>query len=212
MDRRKLVLVGGGGHCRSAIDVIESTGKFSIIAILDLPDKLGQPVLSFHINGTEDQLAAFASEGADFAVTIGQTRNAEPRVRAFDKIMAVGGSLPVIASRFAVISVHSVISAGSMVFHGAVVNAGATIGCNTILNTGSLVEHDSVVGDHTHISTRAVVNGGCRIGSRCFIGSGAIIKEGISICDDVVIGAGALVTRHITEPGLYFGVPAKRNG
>ena len=47
------------------------------------------------------------------------------------------------------------------------------------------------------------------IGSRVSIGSGVTILP-VTICDDVQIGAGAVVSRDITEPGIYAGVPAKR--
>ncbi len=49
------------------------------------------------------------------------------------------------------------------------------------------------------------------IGNRVSIGTNATIMP-VRICDDVVIGAGAVVTREITEPGLYAGVPARRIG
>lgn len=49
------------------------------------------------------------------------------------------------------------------------------------------------------------------IGDRVSIGTNATIMP-VQICDDVVIGAGAVVTRAITEPGLYAGVPARRIG
>lgn len=49
------------------------------------------------------------------------------------------------------------------------------------------------------------------IGDRVSIGTNATIMP-VVICDDVVVGAGAVVTRSITEPGLYAGVPARRIG
>ena len=49
------------------------------------------------------------------------------------------------------------------------------------------------------------------IGDRVSIGTNATIMP-VTICDDVVIGAGAVVTKSITEPGLYAGVPARRIG
>ena len=37
---KPLILVGGGGHCKSVIDVAESMGH-SILGILDLPENNG---------------------------------------------------------------------------------------------------------------------------------------------------------------------------
>jgi len=50
---------------------------------------------------------------------------------------------------------------------------------------------------------------GAKIGNHVSIGSNASILP-VNICDRVVIGAGAVVTRDITEPGVYTGVPARK--
>ena len=34
---QKLILIGGGGHCRYCIDVIEQEGKYQICGIEDIP-------------------------------------------------------------------------------------------------------------------------------------------------------------------------------
>ena len=39
MDKLEIILVGGG-HCKSCIDVIEAEGRFIIKGIIDLPDML----------------------------------------------------------------------------------------------------------------------------------------------------------------------------
>ena len=45
----KLILIGGGGHCKSCIDVIEQENKFIIAGIVDIntsiSDLLGYPML-----------------------------------------------------------------------------------------------------------------------------------------------------------------------
>jgi acetyltransferase-like isoleucine patch superfamily enzyme len=56
----------------------------------------------------------------------------------------------------------------------------------------------------------AKILGGAKIGNSCRIGSNSTILPNVQICDDVVIGAGAVVTKSITEPGTYIGVPAKK--
>jgi len=48
-----------------------------------------------------------------------------------------------------------------------------------------------------------------KIGNNVSIGSNSTILP-VEICDNVVIGAGSVVTKNISEPGKYFGNPAKR--
>lgn len=47
------------------------------------------------------------------------------------------------------------------------------------------------------------------IDKNVYIGSNATILP-VNICSNVVIGAGSVVTKDITEPGTYFGNPAKK--
>ncbi len=210
MDKQNLVLIGGGGHCRSAIDIIETSGKYSIISILDLPEKIGQQVMNYRVNGTEEMIAEYATGNNSFAITLGFISSAAARKKIYEKVKASNGSLPVIQSPFSTVAASAVIGESTMIFHRSVINSCVVIGVNNIINTGAILEHDTIIGNHNHISTGAIVNGGCKIGNNCFIGSGAIIKEGISICDEVVIGAGSVITKSINEKGIYYGVPGKR--
>ena len=51
-----IVLVGGGGHCKSVIDVVEQTKKYEILGIIDRPENLGKEILGYKIIGTDDDL------------------------------------------------------------------------------------------------------------------------------------------------------------
>ena len=84
-----LLLVGGGGHCRAAIDVIESAG-LAIAGVLDRPEVglinvLGHPVL-----GGDEVLPSLVEQGLAVLITIGQIKSAEPRIRAFNAAQAAG--------------------------------------------------------------------------------------------------------------------------
>lgn len=46
------------------------------------------------------------------------------------------------------------------------------------------------------------------VGNNVSIGTNATVLP-VRICDNVVIGAGAVVTKHIDEPGIYAGNPAR---
>jgi hypothetical protein len=48
MNHKNLILVGGGGHCKSVIDVAESAG-WTILGILDVAENVGKKVLNHTI-------------------------------------------------------------------------------------------------------------------------------------------------------------------
>ena len=193
-----LILMGGGGHCRSAIDVIESEGSHRIIGVLEDPAFQGSDVMGYPILGTDDALADLVGQGVGVLVTVGQIKTSKIRERAFAAAREVGASLPVIVSPHAYCSSHANIGAGTMVMHGAIVNAACVVGENCIVNSMALLEHDISVGDHTHIATGARVNGGVKIGPRCFIGSGAVLHNDIEIDEGAIIPAGTIVRSSVS--------------
>ena len=51
-----IILVGGGGHCKSVIDVLVDSQEFKIIGILDMKNKVGSNLLGFPIIGTDEDI------------------------------------------------------------------------------------------------------------------------------------------------------------
>ncbi len=199
-----LLLLGGGGHCRSCIDVIETTGQYEIVGIVQ-PLSDGQaPVLGYPVLGDDDDLPVLLQRYPHALITVGQIKTPAIRRRLYQRVQELGGTLPVVISPHAHISRHASVEAGTIVMHGALVNAGARIGANGIVNSQSLIEHDVEIGAHCHIATGARVNGGTRIGPGCFIGSGAILREDISIGEGAIIGAGCTVL-HDVPAGTMLG-------
>lgn len=184
-----IVLIGGGGHCRSCIDVIESTGKFNIAGIVDIPEKLGQKVLSYPIIATDSNLEELATRYRNFFIAIGHLRSPVTRILLYNKLKGLSASFPALVSSHAYVSRHAMIGEGSIVMHGAIVNANARIGINCIINSTSLIEHDAVIGDHCHIATGAIINGGVVVGGSSFVGSGCVTKQYITIPEKSFIPA-----------------------
>jgi len=190
-----IVLLGGGGHCKSCIDVIEQTGQYEILGILDPQLKIGDRVLRYEIIGTDDDVPDILKSVRHFLITVGQIKSAEKRVTLYRMIKSLKGEFPVIISPSAYVSSHSHIGEGTIIMHHAVINAGSTIGANCIINTKSLIEHDALVGDHCHISTGAIINGGCKVGSYSFVGSGAVAVQETTIPERSFIKANTLFVK-----------------
>lgn len=187
----KLILVGGGGHCISCIDVIEQEGKFEIAGIVDV-NKIGLQVLGYPILGGDDDLPALRKNYKHAFVTIGQIKTSRTRMKLFERLIFLGFNLPIIISPRAYVSRHAVIYDGSIVMHDVLINAQAEIGKNCIINTKALIEHNSKIGSHCHISTGAMINGGVTVGHGTFIGSHAVVRESAKINENFFVRSGSL--------------------
>lgn len=189
-EKKNIYLVGGGGHCVSCIDVIESTNEFVIKGLFDRHENVGQTVLGYPIIGTDADIEKYVSENNFFLLTMGQIQSAETRQKLADQIGLLGGQFAIVISARAYVSKHAELGYGTIVMHDAVVNANARIGDHCILNTKSLVEHDARVADFCHISTGAIVNGTTTIESGSFVGSGAVVKHSVTVPAKSLIQAG----------------------
>ncbi|MDC1810140.1 acetyltransferase [Bacteroides uniformis] len=203
---KKLILIGGGGHCKTVIDVAESAGHH-IMGILGKPEEVGRQVLGYNVIGVDNDIPLYADK-AEFIITVGFIKNPALRIRLYNKVLEAGGRLATLVASTAYVSKYAVLGKGTVVMHQAFVNAGAMIGDNVILNTFSNIEHDACIGNQCHISTGTMVNGDCNVGNNVFVGSQSVLSNGIRICDDVIVGAGSFVRKPIHVKGLYSGNPA----
>lgn len=206
-DKRPLILVGGGGHCKSVIEAAESVG-YEIKGILDVPNEADKEVLPGHkVIGTDDEIPQYTAN-CDFVITVGFIKNSALRIKLYNKVKEAGGRFATIVASTAYVSKYAELGEGTIVMHQAFVNAGAKVGNNCIINTFANIEHDAEVGDHSHISTGTMVNGECKIGENCFIGSQSVCANSIAIGPDIIVGAGSCVRKSLLIKGIYSGNPA----
>lgn len=208
--KEEIVLIGGGGHCRACIDVIETQDKFRIAGVIDVKGKPHKKVSSYEVIGCDQDLPELIKQYKYYLITIGQIKNAEKRRERFEHLRKLDAVFPVIISPFAYVSNKASIGDGTIVMHKAFINSGANVGYNCIINTGVIIEHDVRIEDHCHMSTGAIVNGQCTIGEGTFLGSGSITANNITIIDNTVVGAGSCVVDSIVESGVYVGSPARK--
>jgi sugar O-acyltransferase (sialic acid O-acetyltransferase NeuD family) len=190
---KEILLIGGGGHCKSVIDVIEQEDRFKIIGIVDKPELFGTSVLGYKVIGNDSELEELANKYQYALITVGQIESPALRIKLFDLVIKLGFILPSIISPKAYVSKHASIGTGTIVMHGTLINADVIIGDNCIINSQALIEHDSLISNHCHISTDATINGNVKVEEGCFIGSGSITKEGITVRNNSFIKAGSVI-------------------
>ncbi len=195
--KKKIILVGSGGHATSTINLIESNDQFKIIGIVDKVKKI-KKLLGYPIIGTDKDIKKiFKLYTKNCCIGIGQIKSHKIRTSAFNRLKKIGFKFPIIISKNVIINKSSQIGEGTTIFHNCIINSKVLIGKNCIINNGAIIEHDSIIGDNCHISTGAIINGSVKIGKNSFIGSGAIIKNNIEIGNNVVVGMGKKIKKNI---------------
>ena len=189
---KKLILIGGGGHCKSCIDVIESEGKFKVSSILDIEEKLGQDVLGYPIVGSDKDIEKFVRKNFYFIITLGQIKTADLRIKIFNQLKGLDAKLATIISPLAYVSKYAEVSEGTIVLHDALINANAKIGKNCIINTKALVEHDAIISNHCHISIGATIGGNAVIEEQTFIGAGSVVVNNTTVTQKSFVKANSL--------------------
>ncbi len=196
--KENLILIGGGGHCQSVIDVIELENRYNIVGILDVNIPLGQTVLGHKVIGEDKDITKFSrEENIFFLITVGQIKSNTKRILIHRILKDNNSKLATVISPRAYISPNSIIKSGTVIHHDVLINAGVEIGENCIINTKAIIEHGVKVGDFCHISTGAIVNGESKIADGCFLGSNSTISNSISISKNIIVGAGKFVKENI---------------
>tara|TARA_X000000950_G_scaffold251602_1_gene313089 strand:- start:1329 stop:1907 length:579 start_codon:yes stop_codon:yes gene_type:complete len=190
---KKIILIGGGSHCKSVIDVIEQEKKYSISGIVDKPEFLGTKIFKYKVIGNDLDLEFLVKKFKYAVITVGQIKSAKLRIKLFKLAKKSGFILPSIISPNSYVSKYSHIGEGTIIMHDAIINANTFIGDNCIVNSKALIEHDCSILNHCHISTNATINGGVTVGPECFIGSNVTTNNNIKIEKKSFIKAGSLV-------------------
>ena len=193
---KNLVLIGGGGHCLSCIDVIENLKTFKIIGVVD--NKVNKLInYPFFL---DDKNIDSIRKSTNYAfVTVGQIKDPNKRIQIFSELKKLKFKIPIIISKTSYLSKKVKIDEGTIILNYASINAYSEIGCNCIINTGAIIEHESTIGNNCHISTGAILNGNVNIGDNSFIGSNTVIKEGVKIGKNCIIGAGLFLKKNVKD-------------
>lgn len=203
--KKRLLIVGAGGHGKVVADIAMKMSLWESIAFLDDNDSLGE-VLGLKVIDKATEATKYVRD-SDLFVAIG---NDTIRERTQRELESAGAELPVLIHPHAVIAQDVELGVGSVVMAGVVINSCTRIGRGCIINTGATIDHDNIIEDFVHVSPGVNTGGSVRIGTGTWIGLGSKIVNNVNITGGCTVGAGAVVVKDITIAGTYVGVPARR--
>lgn len=187
-----LIMIGGGGHALSCLDVILSTGKFSILGYVDSINQ-GNPWNDVPYLGDDSSLPSLLEKCPNVFISVGQIKSVDIRRKIVQSLRSTRAQFPAIIAPTAYVSPLATIGKGTIVMQGAHVGPGAIVGDHSILNTKSLIEHGARIGNFVHVSTAAVVNGDVTVEDGSFIGSNSVLCQGITLPSGAFVQAGEFI-------------------
>ena len=205
-----IVVFGASGLAKIVVDIIERSGAYRIVGLIDAAQGAGSSACGYPIIGQDADLPRLREVHAITAGVIAIGDNWQ-RARL---ARSVSGSVS--NWRFAS-AVHpsvqvargATIGAGTIIMAGAVINSDARLGAQCLICTGASIDHDNQIEDFVSLAPKAATGGNVRIGAFTAIGMGATIIHGINIGTHAVIGAGATVVGDVESYVVAYGSPAK---
>lgn len=206
----KILLIGGGGHCKSVLDSLIKTGQYSEIGIIDRKENVGKRIFNVPIIGTDEDLPRFFLNGFKEAfITIGSVGNPKSRTSLYQILEEIGFEIPNVVDLSAVLSDFIQIEKGVFIGKNAVINAGSFIHKGAIINTSAIIEHDCVIGEFSHIAPGSVICGEVKVGNHTHIGASSVVKQQLAIGANTIIGMGSTVISNISDSKVAYGNPCK---
>ena len=203
--RDRVVILGGGGHAKVVIDILEQAGGFDIAGFIS-PDARPEEICGYRRLGSDAILEEILRTGVQSAfVAIGDNQLRSERIAGLRR---QGFTLVNAISPAATISRYATLCTGIAVMPGAVINAGSLIQDGAIVNTNASVDHDCVIGACAHLAPGATLAGWVHLGDGAFLGTGASVIPKISIGRWTTVGAGAVVVSDLPDHVVAMGVPA----
>lgn len=203
--KKKVIIVGAGGHCKVILDILLANQEYEIAGLIDQNQEKKQ--LGISVIGDDNALHDIFRRGISYAfVAIG---NNPLRKKLCLYLREIGYELVNAISPDAVVSSHCKIGQGVAVMPGAVVNVETCLGDGCIINTNASVDHECTIGDFAHVAPGAALSGCVTVGELSFLGTGCRVIDRVSIGQGVMLGAGAVAISSIPDFCTAVGVPAR---
>ena len=210
---KDIAIIGAGGLAKEVAFLINEINKqkkqWNIIGFIDCSEKnIGKKLNGISIIGTDDWLI---SQRKSINIVFGIGDPSLRRTLSSDCIKNKFINLPNLIHPNVIGDWNNIsLGIGNVICAGNSLTTSINIGSFNYINLSCTIAHDSVIGDNNVINPAVNISGGVEMENEILIGTGSKILQYLHICSNCVIGSGSVVTKIISKPGTYFGIPAKR--
>jgi len=190
MKKKRLLIIGAGGHGRSVAEAALLRQDYELTAFLDDAAKPQQRLWDFPVWGTTEMLAGCRGRIDVVMVALG---NNALREALHQQVQAQGMALATVIHPAAMVSPTATIGEGSAIMAGAILGTGAQLGEGVIVNCGAVVDHDCVVEAFAHLGGNASMAGGSVLGRGAWMQTGTSLGHGAGLPAEAVLRVGETI-------------------
>ncbi|WP_449537865.1 acetyltransferase [Ferdinandcohnia sp. Marseille-Q9671] len=203
-----IVVFGSGGHSKVVIDVIEKSGQYHILGLVDPYKKVGTRVMGYEVIGAEETLLELKGKIVGGIVALAENWK---RASIVKKVLSLYPEFHFVWAIHpsAQIGRNVKIGNGSVVMANAVINSDTTVDNHCIINTKASLDHDCKLGEYVTLAPGASVAGGVTIGNHSVISMGTNVIHNRTIGAHTVVGAGSTVLHDLEPHVVAYGTPAR---
>lgn len=209
MTGKSLLLLGGGGHCRSVLDCILERETYERIGVVERERPAPAGPSATYVGTDEDLPALYADGWTSAFITLGSVGDSRRRRALYETVKSIGFELPAIISTTAIIGGNVEFEEGVFVGKRAVINIDTIVGTCAIINTAAILEHNCRVGAFAHISPGSILCGGVTIEADAHIGAGSVVRQQLNVGRGALIGAGSVVVCDMANDVIAYGNPCR---
>ncbi len=208
--KKKIIIIGGGGHAGIIYDCIKEQKKFDLIGYIDKKKSLLSKEKIKYLGSENTFFKKFKkNDNLFFTIAIGDNYK---RKKIYDNInkFKIQINWGTIIHPSASISPLAKIDEGAQILNGSIISYKTIISKHVCINTGAIIDHHNHFHRFSSAAPGACTGGNVEVGESSFLGINCSVKHGVKIGNKVVIGGNAFINKNCTSNSLYFGIPAKR--
>lgn len=198
---KNIAIIGGGGHAKIVIDIINEIGEYNIIGIFD--DYKTERIFDYLILGRICDIKKVKDVDC-YVIGIGNDTFRKKIYEGFHDL-----NWETLIHPRSIVSKMTTIGDGTVVCAGAIIQPDVHIGIQCIVNTNSSIDHECLIGNFCSISPGSVICGQVKIGDNCFIGANSTIIQCLNIGNNCIIGAGTVIIKNIENNKKVVGNPSR---
>lgn len=216
MTRRRVVILGSGGHAIVVWDLVRQNPGLEMLGFADPNHPPGSFVktaaFELPVIGGDEEAIALARREKDvgLVVGIGPGRVRTGLVRRLSELEP--DRFVTLVHPRAIVALSCVLGYGTVVMAGAVLNPLVQVGRHSVVNTGATVDHECRIGDNVFIQPGTHLAGRVTVLDEAVVGMGANVFENVRIGHGARVGGGALVREDVSDGQTVVGVPARLLG